>query len=161
MPTRESRPRNPLPLVRDSTASRFPLSAGQERLWWLRQLDSSQDQYHITVGWKLPAEVNREALLAALSGLAYGPVNPLANYAMQRRSPEQLRGRVVGLMGSSAYAAGPAGFLLAGPLVQWLGVTPAFVLLAAAFLAIALLSAALPILHELDADPATRPDLSL
>jgi MFS family permease len=91
---------------------------------------------------------------AALSGLAYGPVNPLANYAMQRRSPEQLRGRVVGLMGSSAYAAGPAGFLLAGPLVQWLGVKPAFVLLASAFLGIALLTAALPVLHELDGDPA-------
>ncbi|GIH08446.1 putative drug antiporter protein precursor [Rhizocola hellebori] len=87
---------------------------------------------------------------AALSGLAYGPVNPLANYAMQQRSPERLRGRVVGLMSSSAYAAGPAGFLLAGPLVQGIGVKPAFVMLAAAFLAIALLTTALPVLRELD-----------
>lgn len=69
MPTRESRPRNPLPLFRDSTASRFPLSAGQARLWWLRQLDSSHDQYHITVGWRFAEELNREALLAALGGL--------------------------------------------------------------------------------------------
>jgi len=69
MPTRESRPRNPLPLFRDSTASRFPLSAGQERLWWLRQLDSSHDQYHITCGWRFAAELSREALLAALGGM--------------------------------------------------------------------------------------------
>jgi MFS family permease len=89
-------------------------------------------------------------VFAALSGLAFGPVNPLANYAMQRRSPERLRGRVVGLMSSSAYAAGPAGFLLAGPLVQWLGVKPAFLLLATAFLAIAVSACALPVLHELD-----------
>ena len=92
-------------------------------------------------------------VFAALSGLAYGPVNPLANYAMQRRSPEHLRGRVVGLMSSSAYAAGPAGFLIAGPLVQWLGVKPAFVLLASAFLAIALLTLALPILNQLNDHP--------
>ncbi len=89
---------------------------------------------------------------AALSGLAYGPVNPLANRVMQRHSPEHLRGRVVGVMSSSAYAAGPAGFLLAGPLVQWLGVKPAFLILACAFLAIALLTWALPVLGELD-DP--------
>jgi MFS family permease len=95
---------------------------------------------------------------AALSGLAYGPVNPLANFAMQRHSPERLRGRVVGLMSSSAYAAGPAGFLLAGPLVQWLGVEPAFLLLAAAFLAVALLTPVLPILHELDGQPAAPSD---
>lgn len=68
MPTRESRPRNPLPLFRDSTASRFPLSAGQERLWWLRQQDSSHDQYHINCGWRFAAELKREALLAALGG---------------------------------------------------------------------------------------------
>ncbi len=94
---------------------------------------------------------------AALSGLAYGPVNPLANYAMQQRSPEPLRGRVVGLMGSSAYAAGPAGFLLAGPLVQWLGVKPAFLVLASAFLAIAVAACALPVLRELDRAGTVKP----
>ncbi|WP_268248691.1 amino acid adenylation domain-containing protein [Actinoplanes ianthinogenes] len=69
MPARQSRPRNPVPPFRDSTASAFPLSAGQERMWWLRQLDSSHDQYHISCGWRFPAEVNREALLAALDAL--------------------------------------------------------------------------------------------
>jgi hypothetical protein len=33
---------------------------------------------------------------AVVTGLAYGPVNPLAN-AIQTRTPERLRGRVVGV----------------------------------------------------------------
>jgi len=39
------------------------------RLWWLRQQDSSHDQYHINCGWRFAAELKREALLAALGGL--------------------------------------------------------------------------------------------
>ena len=56
------------------------------------------------------------------SGVLYGPVNPIVNLAMQVLTPEQLRGRVVGVITSSAYAAGPIGLLIAGPLVEWQGV---------------------------------------
>ena len=38
----------------------------------------------------------------------------------------QNRGRVVGIMTSTAYAAGPVGFLLAGPIVDAYGVQTAF-----------------------------------
>nr|WP_062341153.1 non-ribosomal peptide synthetase [Herbidospora sakaeratensis] len=54
---------------RDPSRRRFPLSAGQERLWWLRQLESSHDQYHITGGWRFPAWLDPSALAAALAGL--------------------------------------------------------------------------------------------
>ncbi|HXV94305.1 MAG TPA: MFS transporter [Pseudonocardia sp.] len=89
--------------------------------------------------------------LAALVGLLYGPVNPIANYAMQIRTPERLRGRVVGVMTSSAYAAGPVGYLVAGPLVEWLGVRPAFLTMAAALLVAAVAFAPSRALRELDA----------
>ncbi|MER7330848.1 MULTISPECIES: MFS transporter [unclassified Micromonospora] len=94
---------------------------------------------------------------AAVIGLAYGPVNPLANYAMQTRTPERLRGRVVGVMTSFTYAAGPAGYLLAGPLVEWLGLRPAFLLLAGALLVAALVAAPLPVLRALDDPPRHAP----
>jgi MFS family permease len=94
---------------------------------------------------------------AAAVGLAYGPVNPLANYAMQTRTPERLRGRVVGVMTSFGYAAGPAGYLLAGPLVEWLGLRPAFLLLAGALLATAVVAAPLPVLRALDDPPPYPP----
>ncbi|GAB3151247.1 MFS transporter [Micromonospora sonneratiae] len=95
--------------------------------------------------------------LAAATGLMYGPINPLANYAMQTRTPEHLRGRVVGVMTSSAYAAGPAGYLLAGPLVEWLGVRPAFLVLAVALLVVALVAIPLPSLQALDEPPIHPP----
>ncbi|MER5937199.1 amino acid adenylation domain-containing protein [Streptomyces sp. NPDC001928] len=63
----EPRPTNPFPLVRGSTAD-FPLSAGQERLWWLHQGDASYE-YHITGGWRFPDGVDRAALATALTGL--------------------------------------------------------------------------------------------
>ncbi|MGW4498699.1 MFS transporter [Micromonospora sp. NPDC004336] len=94
---------------------------------------------------------------AAVIGLAYGPVNPLANYAMQTRTPERLRGRVVGVMTSFTYAAGPAGYLAAGPLVEWLGLRPAFLLLAGALLVAALVAAPLPVLRALDEPPRHPP----
>lgn len=94
---------------------------------------------------------------AGLVGLAYGPVNPLANYAMQTRTPERLRGRVVGVMTSFAYAAGPAGYLLAGPLVEWLGLATAFLVLAGALLVAVLVAAPLPVLAALDDPPRYPP----
>ncbi|MEU7040962.1 amino acid adenylation domain-containing protein [Streptomyces varsoviensis] len=67
MPTSEPRPTNPFPLVRGSTAE-APLSAGQERLWWLHQSNASHE-YHITGGWRFPDGVDRAALSTAVAGL--------------------------------------------------------------------------------------------
>jgi MFS family permease len=95
-------------------------------------------------------------VLGALVGLLYGPINPLANYAMQTRTPERLRGRVVGVMTSSAYAAGPVGYLLAGLLVERFGVRPAFLAMAGGLLLVALASVPVRSLRDLDA-PTGRP----
>ncbi|MFC9516499.1 MFS transporter [Nocardiaceae bacterium NPDC056970] len=90
--------------------------------------------------------------LAVVIGLVYGPVGPIANWAMQTRSPEHLRGRVVGVMTSTAYAAGPLGYMLAGPLIDQIGISATFFVLAVPVVAVAAVCFALPVLRELDAD---------
>lgn len=94
-------------------------------------------------------------VLAALIGLVYGPIGPIYNSVMQTRTPENLRGRVVGVMTSMAYTAGPVGFMLAGPLVDSFGLRAAFLGLAIPILAIALLCPWIPALRDLDHEPTT------
>ena len=40
-----------------------------------------------------------------MAGFLYGPIGPLQNYAMQTRTPEDMRGRAFGVLTSAAYAA--------------------------------------------------------
>ncbi|GAA4479587.1 MFS transporter [Rhodococcus olei] len=88
--------------------------------------------------------------LAVAVGLVYGPVGPIANHAMQTHSPEHMRGRVVGVMTSTAYAAGPLGYLLAGPLIDAVGLQTTFFVLAVPVGVIAAVCFALPALRDLD-----------
>ena len=90
---------------------------------------------------------------AALVGLVYGPIGPIYNSVMQTRTPEHMRGRVVGVMTSMAYAAGPVGFMLAGPLVDGFGLHVTFLVLALPVLVIGLLCPWVPALRELDREP--------
>jgi len=92
-------------------------------------------------------------VLSVLTGVFFGAINPITNLAMQNRTPEALRGRVVGVMGSAAYAAGPLGYLLAGPLVQAWGPQPVFLLMTSLLLVVSVATAFLPVLRHLD-DPA-------
>ena len=92
-------------------------------------------------------------VLGVLTGVFFGAVNPITNLAMQNRTPEELRGRVVGVMGSAAYAAGPLGYLVAGLLVAAWGAQAVFVLLTALLLVVSVATAFLPALRGLD-DPA-------
>ncbi|WP_026422294.1 non-ribosomal peptide synthetase [Actinokineospora inagensis] len=69
MPRREQRPTNPFPLVREPTAGGYPLAAGQERLWWVRQLDAATSPYHILEGWRFPKGLEPAVLGTALAGL--------------------------------------------------------------------------------------------
>lgn len=89
-------------------------------------------------------------LLCGLIGLVYGPIAPIYNYVTQSQSPAQLRGRVVGVMTSLAYAAGPLGFTLVGPLTDATGLRTTFMVLAVPMVAIGLVSAVLPSLRDLD-----------
>jgi H+ antiporter protein len=89
-------------------------------------------------------------VLCAVTGLVYGPIQPIYNYVMQTRAPQRLRGRVVGVMTGLMYAAGPLGLLVAGPLADAAGLTVTFLALAVPILAVGLVACGLPSLRELD-----------
>ena len=92
-------------------------------------------------------------VLCAVVGFVYGPIAPIYNYVMQTRAPQHLRGRVVGVMGSLAYAAGPLGLIVAGPLADSTGLHTTFLALSLPMLALGVAAVFLPALRELDAEP--------
>jgi len=83
-------------------------------------------------------------------GLAYGPIGPLVNLAMQARSPEHMRGRVVGIITSTEYAAGPLGYLLVGLATSRFGVQATFITVAVVIVAIAIGAMFVRSLNEFD-----------
>jgi H+ antiporter protein len=89
-------------------------------------------------------------VLCAVVGLVYGPIAPIYNYVMQTRAPQHLRGRVVGVMGSLAYAAGPLGLVIAGPLADAAGLNATFLALALPMLLLGIVAVFLPALRDLD-----------
>lgn len=91
--------------------------------------------------------------LSAIVGLVYGPIQPIYNYVMQTRAPQHLRGRVVGVMGSLAYAAGPVGLIVAGPLADSAGLHVTFLALSVPMLLLGIVAIFLPALRELDRPP--------
>jgi H+ antiporter protein len=93
-------------------------------------------------------------VLCAVVGLVYGPIAPIYNYVMQTRAPQHLRGRVVGVMGSLAYAAGPLGLIVAGPLADSAGLHATFLALSVPMLVLGLAAIFLPALRDLDRPPA-------
>lgn len=97
-------------------------------------------------------------ILCAILGLVYGPIAPIYNYVMQTRAPQHLRGRVVGVMGSLAYAAGPLGLVLAGPLADTAGLHATFLALSLPMLLLGLAAVWLPALRDLDRTPAVGAD---
>ncbi|MGV0675488.1 MULTISPECIES: MFS transporter [Mycolicibacterium] len=88
--------------------------------------------------------------LCAIVGFVYGPIAPIYNYVMQTTAPPHLRGRVVGVMGSLAYAAGPLGLILAGPLADAAGLHATFLALSLPMLLLGVVAVFLPALRELD-----------
>jgi MFS family permease len=89
----------------------------------------------------------------AIVGFVYGPIAPIYNYVMQTRAPKHLRGRVVGVMGSLAYAAGPLGLILAGPLADSAGLKATFFALSLPMIVLGLVALRLPSLRDLDDAP--------
>ncbi len=87
-------------------------------------------------------------------GLAYGPVGPLVNLALQTRSDERRRGRVVGIISSAEYAAGPLGYLAVGAATQRFGVAPTLLVVGVLLLAVAIAGLFVRSLGELDNLPS-------
>ena len=92
-------------------------------------------------------------VLCGVTGLVYGPIQPIYNYVMQTRAPHHLRGRVVGVMTGLTFAAGPLGLLVAGPLADTAGLRTTFLALAVPIVVVGLVACGLPSLRELDRAP--------
>lgn len=103
----------------------------------------------LVMGW-LPSFTVMLAA-AALVGVLYGPVGPLVNMTAQTRADPRLRGRVIGVLIAAEYAAGPVGYLLAGPAVDAFGIAATFRFVTVVLFAIGLTALVLPSLRELDA----------
>ncbi|MGB9305501.1 MAG: MFS transporter [Mycobacterium sp.] len=97
-------------------------------------------------------------VLCGVTGLVYGPIQPIYNYVMQTRAPDHLRGRVVGVMTGLMYAAGPLGLLVAGPLTDAAGLHVTFLALAVPIVVVGLIACGLPSLRELDREPELAAD---
>lgn len=72
-------------------------------------------------------------IFALLTGLAWGPFNPLWNSAVQRRIEPSSQGRVYGLQMSLVYAAPPIGQLVVGWGIEAFSLRATFVVLLALF----------------------------
>lgn len=108
------------------------------------------------ISWLPPLAVI--LLLVALVGLVYGPIRPIYNYVMQTKSPPQLRGRVVGVMTSLSYAAGPLGLLIIGPLTEEYGLRAAFLALAVPIVMTGVAAFFLKSIRELDREEPAAED---
>jgi MFS family permease len=70
-------------------------------------------------------------VLGLAVGVTAGPINPVAAVVMQRRTPERLRGRVIGSYTALTLAAGPVGLLVMGPVVDAAGPATGFAVMGA------------------------------
>jgi MFS family permease len=87
------------------------------------------------------------ALLAFVTGLGWGPFNPLWNTVVQRRVDPASQGRIYGLQMSLVYAAPPLGQLLVGWGIENFGLRTTFSIVLALF---ALTSATIVSLRSLN-----------
>lgn len=94
---------------------------------------------------------------ALVGGMLLGPMNPVINLALQRRTPETARGRAMGVVMALAYGAYPVGYVTAGILVERLGVVATLAVFAAVSGAIAVVAVVAPSLTRLDEQPLAEP----
>ena len=121
---------------------------------WNALFEMLPNRKRTALGWEPPLPLI--LVLCVIVGLVYGPIAPIYNYVMQTRAPQHLRGRVVGVMGSLAYAAGPLGLILAGPLADAAGLHTTFLALSLPMLVIGIIALFLPALRRLDDPPPTH-----
>ena len=109
--------------------------------------------------WALAAEPSLYLSVAALfvTGLAAGPLNPIIFTVVQQRTPEEMRGRVLGALWSAALAATPFGIVLAGFLLELFGLRPLLMGIAACYLLATLGMLLNPALKQLDDPTPDRP----
>lgn len=110
--------------------------------------------------WVLAAEPSLILSTAALvvTGIASGPLNPIIFTLVQERAPDELRGRVTGTLISLAMMAMPVGMLLAGFLIEAIGLRTVLVAVAASYLIVSLTMFLNPAFRGMDAPKKNGPE---
>ena len=72
-------------------------------------------------------------IIAALVGLGIGPINPIVAAVLLEQVPSEMRGRVLGVVKAAAWMAVPLGVLIAGYLVDALGLRSTLLLIGGAY----------------------------
>jgi MFS family permease len=90
-----------------------------------------------------------------LEGIASAPLNPITMSIRQERVPMQYRARVFGTTRAIAFAAIPLGQLVAGFMIEWMGVRPFILMVSLIYLAAVVSFVFNPVLREMDKRPAT------
>lgn len=85
-----------------------------------------------------------------LLGIGSGPLNPILGLAELGRTPEQMRGRVLGATNAIAWGAMPLGVLGGGFLVEWIGIRPALGVTGTLYVLVALSLIVNPGVRDLD-----------
>ena len=93
---------------------------------------------------------------AALAGLIAGPINPLFETVVQEKTPPQMLGRTFGTLTALAYAGMPIGLILAGIVVEAVGLVPTIVGMGAIYLVVTLSMFFNPALRQMDAGASER-----
>ena len=95
---------------------------------------------------------------SVVTDLASGPLNPLLTTVAQERIPAHLRGRVFGTILAVSWVAIPLGMLLAGTLLEVIGLRATLTALAVTYLVVTLSLFVNPALHAMDlSDTASEP----
>lgn len=72
--------------------------------------------------------------LLFLAGVMSGPINPLIMTVAQEHIPQEMRGRVFGMVSAGAFVAAPLGMVLAGYLLEYSSITITILIIAAGYL---------------------------
>jgi MFS family permease len=116
----------------------------------------------MTVGltglWALPisSTLALSAGAAFVIGSGLAPVNVLGLTVLQERIPEQMLGRVLGLVFAAAQLATPLGVLLAGFLIAGVGVRGEMALIAGGFSVVVAITLLHPVIRSIDRPSTTE-----
>lgn len=93
-------------------------------------------------------------LIQGFGGVAAGPLNPILATVRYERVPAAMRGRVFGMVTAGAFAAMPLGVLLAGVVLDRLGLRTTLLAIGAFYVLTTLSLVVNPAIREMDAVPS-------
>lgn len=97
-------------------------------------------------------------VIGAVNGLLVTPINPIIMSAFYRRTPTPMRARVLGFLSAGVLVAAPFGGLLAGVLLQSVGITATLILYTIIYVAATGSLLFIPAMRDLDApEPDPEP----